>query len=873
MTTLSTFGPPRPRVTETAPATLPGHTLMFRESFSALGTVASGTPYGFTSVSGTGYARPGGPRGTGFLTQPGWSMRVPSRQKVSGLPTTIFRGEKDLTVLSGVATLGLVGVWVRVAGVDINKSSILEILNDSVTPLFSVTARRTSFGARTLEFGGTNTAGVTTVTVGRLDTWIYLAAVWEVPNGNGLSTNTFNCYYMLLGESAPTLISSGQAGGNPVYIPKIARIKAIFSDFATVDPWYGAVGGFSIYKTATLADGALYPTDIIRPTEQQLGWYVAPSTGNNSNSGYGLSNAWLTKAKLLTEIDIGTIFAGDDEWVDQNGVTNGLSGLTDSITMGVWWDAYKINNRRLVRGDRIYIHDSTLMSLPNENDINLENLPGVSFWGSGAAPKISARVNLAGQTWVQPDPTNFSDVWKFAVTNMRRNNTGALVAENNRLMTPVVAANETAAIPLLTAGKTWVDSTGILIHAFGSTNPNTDGKTRTCGAKWNQTGTSPGLVAMGSGELRDITIDVGPFGPMTADDVEAFYCWSASTDRITIIRNVNGIGGTKHQGGIVGNGTVGLVARWNVNYEAGCVSAGFTMDVGYTGYQGGAAMHGNIWDTCTTTPGAAYHFLGELPSDGAAQGTFLYTHGNAATGNLFVYSNVRNCNVSGLLNFSLHSVAAVYITDSTFDQFGNDSNGTNCDRSTLRTPRINIFAGGTSTFTNCNIFDELGTLWGGDCEMAGTLVLNRCTFDLSNYAFGSSGGAVWGDDGNFALQITNSAIIATSGGEAILSINAETTDSIMIHHCAFLGHTDPTVLGNYNDGATTAARTYGEAVTLGIISTSVASASVGLDSGNDYAVQAGSPVIGVAVAGNNVEDFTGTVHPVRDDAASRELAV
>lgn len=860
------------RPKEGMPASLSGHTLIWREMFGAHGDVNAGNPRSFTSVTnGIGYARGNGPRDSTFPAVRGWSMRLPPRTFVAGNPVIVFNAYKDFAAQNIIQFSG----WFRFQGAGQGRSYVLRVLNGS-TYLFSVTVEWTTFGSQDITIKmDDSTNGASGSAIVRLNEGLWLALVAETPDlVGGTGTKIWRVYYRRVGDAVPTLLSTQSiVSTGAVYVPNRVEVHAAANELSLVDPWYGSVGGLNLISCDILASAALYPPDMLAPREVVNNWFIDAVNGNDSNDGMTSTTAWLTYNKLWNELRNSTFNCADDPWTDGMLIPKSVTTITNKATKDIWEAAYDLNDRLCV-GDKFNLVSSTpLNALPGSGNLNLENSPGIVGDGLVAGAGISAVLNLTGVVWTRPNAATAPNVWKYTATNLEE----SLVKEAGRLMTPKPAVNEAAALPLLQAmaGTCYANSTGIYIHPFNSGNPN-DAIVRSCGFYVLQGGTGAGLVASGNNLLKNMKIDTGPNASYTgasAPSPTPSYTTSGVTGTISVWDNVTLYGGNFHTNGFVGNGLNGFGYRKNITYESCYIPAGtgnFSVDVTYSSLTTGTGSICSKFKNCSSKPGAAYHFPGELVSDNPLP-TFYLTHSNAGrTLPLFSISEFENCTLQGFINFSLHANFGVLVVGTKYDGMACDSFDA-LFKKVIFTQPPNIYSG--STFIQNGIFVASNVVLGdaGLIQQNATLALDRCTLDVRNYNFAANGNAIFRHIGlgSINFEMVNTAIWHNS----LVNITKNTiaADITTMDHCAFLGPGIPQTMINHNDGTITKDRNYDECIALGHITNPLKSTSIGLNSANNYDVFQGSPVINMAVEGVNVEDWTGNIFLSRKDIGAREF--
>lgn len=804
----------------TFPSATTGQTLVWRASLASTATINSGAPSNFTAVAGTGYSRKVGPT-FGSDTDlswlaPGWSLRVPYRQTVAGTPNPVFDGYYDLTGDTVTQTYGLFGGWFKFAGIPggTSASRSLSLFGTFNTFgdvfLCSINVSLTASGATTLRFAGDNTSGTDTLDLGQLNQWIWIGIGWNIPiPATGGGNKTYACYAMLAGDLAPTLISSAVTGGaNTLYNPTVVRCRAEFNEpsMPAVDPWFGAVGGLSLYSCDSLATVEKYAADIVPPVEQSHNWYASPVGSNGDGFSAVAGWDWPT---LLTETSRGTILGSYLGWANGSSIRQTAASITTKALGNTLAAAIKAGTVTR-RGDTVNFVGGITRVLVSSSQLIFEGVTGAGVVVASGST-LSARMDLSAVTWTRPDAGGNPFVWKYAHAGLAN----SVVEEGLYVLTPITAADSATALPLLnaTARTCWADSTGVWIHAAASGNPNTDGLTRSCGVTFAQTATGAGLVAIGDGGISGTgTIDVGPMSNWDGATENPRYCGSSVTGCVGVVQNVTLNGGETHSYGIVGNDTTGFCLRWNVTYQNGYnLGLGWSSDVMYSSSASNGTIFGK-WDGCQTTPGAAYHEAGQVASDDQLA-EFCLTHGGGGATKLFNFV-VVGCDFAGVLNCSLMQDSGVDFTTSTIGGILTDSVGATVVNCTFNTAQITVFAGDL-TLTTCTIGDGGETL-GSNPLLQGSLTLDTCTLDITSFDFVSNAGAVWKRDSATVFEMSGGTI-TYAGGNAQLLADGVSTDTILVSGTTFSGAANPTVFHNYDDGITTADRTYLESVALGLI--------------------------------------------------------
>lgn len=702
-------------VTPPPPDPTPGQSLVWRALVGRNYDFTSSNAGNFSTVAGTAYGRTGGPRYGTIATDAAWatggqSLRVPSRQAVAGTPTTVFSGVKSIAGQTAVQTCGFVGAWVHVAGVtSTNPSGTLAIWSASNTnKLASIQVKAITAGGSALRWQSDGLqAGVGSLDIGDVHERVYVAIGWYMPDPvGGTGTKTYRMYAMLPGDSQPTQFASRDDNGvGAAYVPDTVRVNAVYGEYVAADPWYGAVGGLSLYACDALATCGLYPADIARPTTTAVTWRVA-STGSDSNDGVVLP--WLTGDKIQTEARRGTILGR----VVSRAVTDAAGAGVDCRTYSIpnlflEEDAQIAGNRRWA-GDVIRVTGRVESATP----INLEQLPGVQVQLDTGA-KLTFRKDLTGSSY-----TNVSGiVWKLADANYGDGTNGGMIYEAGVPLVPQYAADQAAGIAAVQggAGRVWIDATGIFFSTFGGTDPTSDGIARHASRVLVQTGTAPGVLSVGIGRVYSDgtgTVEGGIGYVYTGGGGAAplgQYCVGLAGPGHGSVENVIESGGCYHSdvGEEPGPSKSLIFTRVNVKVK-GCYS---TNGIPHTTYVSAAAASDantvavGTYYGCEVTTADGWQGPGEavgVPQAGTAQ----YSHSNGAyAGGMGL--RVRNCDWSG------GSIDPSLLTASSGVISGGTSQGVSTDKLGMTVTNHHITGGKVRTYTGGSIAVTGGTI---DCS-------------------------------------------------------------------------------------------------------------------------------------------------------------
>jgi len=809
------------------PLAASGQTVVWKFDQTTL-DLTSGAVGDFASVAGVGYNRPGGPRfgpaTNSSFDSHGWSIRVPS-QTYAGIANAdpVFRASVDLSLYPAARSIGLFGGWFKFSQLTSNYKRVIHGLKGT-TPIWGINAALTGSGAKTLKFRGENSGGTTEVVVGNLNQWIWLGINWEVPNiVTGSGTKTYRSYYMLEGQSTPTLISSDtRATTNTVFAFDTLQIENIHNDsgLSNSPTWIAAIGGLRLHELATLADGAKYPTELTTPT--RTSWYVNASSGSDSNTGASASQAWQTASKLSEEIKRGTVLGSHKPWQDASGSSVGLETLSTLANATDWGTAYEAGTRR-AGGDIVNINGELITS----NQFSFESNPGITIQGVNSG-KVTV-IRSLGSTFSQPNVGTYPNVWQLLGADFggiavsgATGTYGVVPFENDRMLTPVAGANLAAVIATLNtnAGRCFTDGSGIYFSTVGGGNPNSDGIVRTAGRIVSQLGTGTGLVSLLDGLVKNIEIESCPIVRYdTALTAPPRYAVSYVLTGLNVADNVVFSKGCYHSSGLVGNTTTGAQFEFSCTHQTMFTQSGATITVAYTSEGPTACRIFTDFRNCNHT---SVQSVGAEPVTSESVASF-YSHGNARTQPAFTF-RAENCNFIGQVQPSLYRDDEALLINSTCHYVlaagvsGAEMTVTGCTLKAL----VSAAYSGTLAFVDC-VFTHDATYVGVAATTAnGNVSYSGCSLDFRGFA-----SAATNDNGNIALAYDDCDIIAAASGEAVLFANGEASgDTLTVDNCRFWNSANPTVLTSWNDGSTTANRTYSQAVVLGIITNSSASAGL-----------------------------------------------
>jgi hypothetical protein len=791
--------------TISVPSPTAGQTLVWRAGFASTATINSDSPSNFSSVTGAGYSDKIGPRfGTDIndpaFQSPGWSMRVP-RNPTPG-SGTVFLGAKDIVPTSALGACGMACGTIKIAGTTAGAySNVARMIGFSINPtapLFGFAVKQTTFGLPGLTLAKWDSGvGISGETVaGNINQWIYFQLAWQYIGGNFLE----RVYYKLLNDTGLTQLGTQLSVAfdlRPVHL----NLQAVYGDIVSIDPWYGTVGGLSLYSCPDIETASLYPNDIILPANDNYIW------------GVGTGQHFPTADDLVTGLSRGIVLGDYRGWVDSAGASADLSTLSTRDDAIIWRDAYRAGNRNTT-GNVIEIREPNLYC---GSRIMLEQAYGITLRGaSGGSLTIMRDI---GNSFTQPNAGSYPNVWQIlgstygGLVGEAIPNCGVIGYENTRLMNPQFGANLAAVISALNTipGACYADGSGFYFSTFSGSDPNSDGMIRRVSTVLEgPNGTGSGVVAAGTTLVKNLTIEAGPICIYTdGSSTPPQYVRSIALNNLSVADNVIHLQGCYHSSGLVGNDIAGAQFEFDTTHERMWTGGGAITLVAYTAITDTQCRIFSVFDNVINH---------SAQSSGQEASSFIgiqswYQHSLAGRTLPAFCTIFTNCDLCGVVNEQLNNDEEFSFDDSICQYIIGASNGSKATGCTFLTPWSTSYLGDL-TLTNCTVTYNSGYGTGSPGLLQAELNIVGGSIDISNFGF--SGGAVWSKNGTFNFTMTNCTITGT-GSLISLITGASNTDTILLSNCTFNGGLNQILLMNYNDGLTTSNRTITEAIALGIV--------------------------------------------------------
>jgi hypothetical protein len=539
-------------------------------------------------------------------------------------------------------------------------------------------------------------------------------------------------------------------------------------------------------------------TNVIAGAEN-MQFYVNPATGDDANDGRSAQAAWKTWARLVQAVQDGTVPAGT--WVTADGTVANL-GMTPTVaTKDAWYAAYTAGDRQ-VTGGVINIDTSGAalqvtapLVLPTGTEIRS---------ATDQLTDLEVEVPItATEVWARPDAVDFPAVWGTTsktdyVYAAEYEQVGGQWAQ----LDPIVAANLTAALPLLesTAGSFFVDpgTHELYTHALAG-DPNTDGVSREV---------TPNFFGEFGGKMIDVTgglaykigIDGGfGFKPTTGEAFGSSGIGTSEWDAISVIDSCQVSHAGKHSFESVGNLATGFIVYRDdtATLGPGGVFVGFwTHFVDFSGQSAPGSAY-SIYDGSRTVAGVA-NVNAPGGADDVVGGYESFITHNAGGADQFAGRTFLNNSFAGGTNVGGPETTAVVSTGNTFGNVVSDFAAAWASTDDYFGARLPYIAGGSAVLTDATIVSG-AEYTGVTATLAGDVTFDGGTIDLS----GANGyTASWERAGPVSLRLNNVAVKGLDSPTFGLVDHWADTDAFSATNVSFTGSASWSLFGEYNGGPT-----------------------------------------------------------------------
>ena len=657
--------------------------------------------------------------------------------------------------------------------------------------------------------------------------WFELRQQWVT---NGADCLSLSCDYRLAGSSHWTslyTIASPFNMGAPLSEVRTGLLNQTGSDSF----FRGRYGMPSLYSMDSWTDRLNSLSDVSDPVATANNWYVDPVNGNDSNDGLSPSTAWSTVGKVNAESQNCGMFP------TTGGYMHGDTLIIDTTVANWQLDGSYLNI--LTRG------------------LNVIQLGG----GLTGAGEI--------QAWTRIDNASFTPT--VGTTNVYQTtdtSKSAVIWENDKWMNHPTGPNFSAVRSSLenTPGSFWTDGTTLYLHPFDDTNPMTDGKVYTR-SYYRSGSNSAVLVQAPDTRLSGLRVRKTCIADKLTNDPGSNYCFQGqgTFGGNNLFEYCYGDYGSKHIFGFTDNDTARQTTVNNCQAEQATPYSSQTPWVDYSPEsKNGTAT--TVYNNCVTNSGTGLI--------GSTQGNLLstagwYCHNNGSANYQFAQITFNNCNINGSFG-TAGAVNTVRINQGRIGGGLFQSPDTLISGTQIigRAPSCGL-AGGTTRVRNCLISPESIANGNGSLLLQGTLDYQSNTIDCRQTTSNGDLAALFVRYGPLSLIWKNNYFIGNDSIDFVILQNGVNTDNYTFSNNAYSLGPKSKILQNFNDGATTADRTFSEWQALGKDSNSFTTTAA-VSIGSDYQPISNSPLINSGINLGAVPDFSGILFSSRNDIGAYE---
>lgn len=542
--------------------------------------------------------------------------------------------------------------------------------------------------------------------------------------------------------------------------------------------------------------------------------------------------------------------------------SDGNSGLTPSIP---WQTAGKINGFSFAYGDVLIIDTSAAML-----DLSATNL---TFSTHGLTVKATNAPYWTNKLWQTLTNAHFTatgpaNVFQIPIFN----NTGwtqqyVVIWEDDKwLAHPTGSTWSSVSNYVCTnAGSFWTDGATLYVHPLGDTNPNSDGKVYTRSVNRNA-GNSAIILTATNIFFADCHAGKTTLARDTDGDGVGAYVLGTMSGLSSGTNNVVTNGyfyyGSKHTVGFTDNADNSELLVIDSTAEQATPYASCSA---WVSYMSGATKSNNVhrYVRCRTRKG-----IGRIGyTDGTNDNQSVLLSHNNGSGVQWSAFYVTDCDFTN--GFMALSVATnVYYTGTKMGGITVNSPYCAVNRCWIDTVWVNqLYTGGTLGITNC-IFTPNSLTGFGGCHAQGTEAIINCTFDTANVTNADTALGIIFRAAQVNIEFKNNAVLVPSNRAHTVFGAFTSADTIRASNNFYrLGYNAQTAF-NYNDGVTTASRTFSQWQALGFDANSVTNPASGLRA--NYQPTPGAYVNGLGVNIGPMSDFSGTVFSTRTTAGAYE---
>jgi hypothetical protein len=478
--------------------------------------------------------------------------------------------------------------------------------------------------------------------------------------------------------------------------------------------------------------------------------------------------------------------------------------------------------------------------------------------------EIQAWTTISAGSWSGP----VAGTTKVYQATLSETNLSAVLWENDKWMNHCTGANLAAAQACLesTAGSFWTDGTTMYGHPFGDTNPASDGKVYT--RSYYRATVSAVQLLVPDVHVSGLRVRKTCVADKSTNDPGVNYCLQGQSGfgGTSLIENSYFDYGSKHIVGFTDNNANSRVTISNVRVEQGSPYASQNPFVSYNG-GGSTTDNQHYYVNCTNLKSKGLVDSTAGTNDTTAS---FYSH-NSSGSNQYSLVSFTGCNFGGQISCT-NAIIALAITSTTFGGGQTSATTVTINHSYLTQQMAFPGSGGTLTARNCIVVPT--QKWGGGLNLThdlnGTTTWEASTFDLRTAALvsGSSGGGLFKHSTNATLTFRNNTVLLPNNVAYGIFENLTTGDTVTATNNAYYAPSGVISVA-YNDGSTTADRSFAQWQTLGKDANSLNVSDLML--ATDFKPLKGSSVINAGTDLGPLVDYTGRLFAVRNDIGAYEF--
>lgn len=824
-------------------------------SFNASTDIRNSSNLGaFTTLAGTMYCRPYGPSLSGVSYANGWSGDIRGSNNSGSFKFTD----------TATRNFGESGAWYRFSQFDTDSGNKVKFLT------YTRDSDSAEIGALLIDSTGkvylrsNNQGTLTQVDTATLLVWVCYILAW-VRTGTNLYKRAV--YRKFQGQAATQIYveTVGTTGFENTLLD--IRIGSM-SDGGTASGYFRMGMPFLANFTDSGFSDAGYPADIIDPPTSFPTWTIR-SDGNDNNAGCDPSVPWLTVGKIQSESlnSSGMLGAAAGSVKSVSSIT--LSGTTATVS---------ITSHGYVTGQLVaivgaspgWLNQGATITVVDANTFTyaIAALPPQGIAGATIAGTITAKAAAIADGGVVDSNTTGTaiDFGSSSLVNYCRGLSlkfvgsprfdrtmpnagwtlvagstktyqladgadaiGSVVWEADKWLNHPVGANLAAVQASLdaTAGSFWSGNTGtpIYLHPFGDTNPNTDGKVYT---RSRNRGTPSGNSAVRM-EVDDCQVTGDLSYPCTLrktalarssdNDPYGAYCvqWGVGGGGGGLFRLANiGIDYfSKHGSGNTANKNNSIGIRDAVTYGQGTpyvASGGQTQDVDFDGT---SSNSGNVYIYTNCGGSVNVGVIGSAAGAKSSQYPSWLSHGSGGTPYIGGWFN--NCNFPS-------GYAEQAVTSGTiFVSGGSSAGGAALGCSITVTQHVSrgdpfsvTSSGKVCTLLNMVMVVSNTVSANQFAQVFGSIIGQGIVIDTrGNGSLSGSFKAVWAKLTTASVALQDAIFLVDSVKDFTVVGGFSSTDTVTMDHNAYVLGSGNLIAQSYNDGSTTANRTFAQWQTLG----------------------------------------------------------